>query len=277
MKSEAKWDKSFASVNAISMSPLRGKTLICLLVLFSADSFFTSDNSCACVKDVHPYVQQLNKLWTKQSHLSPPTPLQLCLSEAVLRILSVCKLFELGSFCLLAWCLWDPSVLRVQLGWSARFPAMAPRGSRTTAVALSTHQPNVWEVNPGQCIPLKGFSHCSGLDGSCLKLTGCGLAKKQCLGMEEHWWSGAELGTAGEGWSRALMLARGGCPPPDPFPLDQKYFHSLCYQCFSQLLTYSTDAFKMGAVIKWKVHLKNALVCETQWHIFWSLIQKSCI
>lgn len=86
------------------MSPVRGKTLICLLVLFSADSFFTSDNSCACVKDVHPYVQQLNKLWTKQSHLSPPTPLQLCLSEAVLRILSVCKLFELGSFCLLAWC-----------------------------------------------------------------------------------------------------------------------------------------------------------------------------
>lgn len=134
MKSEAKWNKSFASVNAISMSPLKGKTLICPLVLFSADSFFTSDNSCACVKDMHPYVQQLSKLWTKWSHLPLPTPLQLCLSEALLSILSVCKLFELGRFCLLAWCLWDPSVQHVQPGWSAWFPAMAPRGSRTTAV-----------------------------------------------------------------------------------------------------------------------------------------------
>lgn len=199
MKSEAKWNKSFASVNAISMSPLKGKTLICPLVLFSADSFFTSDNSCACVKDMHPYVQQLSKLWTKWSHLPPPTPLQLCLSEALLSILSVCKLFELGSFCLLAWCLWDPSVLHVQPGWSARFPAMAPRGSRTTAVQwhLAHISQTVWEVNPGQYIPLKGFSHCSGLDGSCSKLSGCGLAKKQCLGMKEHTWSGAELGTAG--------------------------------------------------------------------------------
>lgn len=102
-KVRLKWNRYFASVNAINLSQLRGRTFICPLFLFPAGSFFTSDNSCACEKDVPSLCSAVNKLRTKWSHFPLPTPLQVCLSEALLRILSVHKWCELGSFCLLAW------------------------------------------------------------------------------------------------------------------------------------------------------------------------------
>lgn len=157
----------------------------------------------------------------KMVSFTSPYPLQPCLSEALLRILSVCKSFGLGSFCLLAWCLWNPSAFHVQLGWSPPLSAMAPRGSRTKAVQ--------WHL-----------AHISQMCGrwiqdsaSLWRAVPTAMGWMFVFKSDRMWISKETMSGSGEpcvkwcstGHSRlrVKMCSGGGkgrMPPPDPFPLD---------------------------------------------------------
>lgn len=133
----------------------------------------------------------------KMVSFASPYPLQPCLSEALLRISSVRKRFELGSFRLPAWCSWNPSAFPVQLGRSAPFPAVAPRGSRRKAVqwhlAHISQTRGRWiqdSASLWRAVPTAvGWMFVFKTDRMWIS--------QETMGVEDHTWSGAQLGTAG--------------------------------------------------------------------------------
>lgn len=177
-----------------------------------------------------------------------PYPLQPCLSEALLRIWSVLKSFELGSFPLLAWCLWNPSAFHMQLGWSAPFPAVAPRGSRTEAVqghlAHISQMCGRWiqdSVSLWRAVPTAvGWMFV-------FKAHRMWISKETMSETGGPQWSGVQLGMAGWEWSCALILGR--VPSSRPLPLGLKIIPQLVLPMFFP----TSDILLVQKHLKWEL------------------------